>query len=578
MTLVDFLKTLRHSLVLIVSLAVLGAIVGFAVSSTNPPKYRSSSSVLVTTGLGNTASDLVQGSTFIEKLVASYALLARSEIVLKPVIAELGLDTTVGDLAGSVSANSTINTVVIDIGGDAASPEAAQELVASVTRHLTSAVREVSPEDADGNPTVRVTTIESASLPSAPFEPNKRLWAVIGGILGLALGVGIAILRRLFADTVTSANDVAALTEVPVVGEIPEARKARNPVAALLNDPVSVDSEAFRGLAANLNFIAVDGGLRSIVVTSGSASESKTTTAVSLALTMAENGARVLLIDGDLRSPSVAPVTGLDGTVGLTSILIGENSLEESVQAWGYEGLDVLTSGMRAPNPAQLLRSTAMATLVQSSREQYDMVIIDSAPILSVTDPIWLGHMVDGVLLTTVARRTRVRYLQRALLALADANVAVVGVVLSRTSRRTRAAYGFQQEERRTVFTRFLPGRKSRKGPTASEELRTLTDLAEGDHADYASQFEETDFERYLKDEALLERTADTAPEAERVEGDMKDQTNLDPVGESEPEVAPSDDSVEDDAAQPQPDVVGDDSHDPSTKRPAPTTGAIEAS
>lgn len=442
MSLLDFAKTLRRYWILIVGLTLIGAVLGYTISSLNPERYRSTSSVLVTAAAGNTASELVQGSTYIEKLVASYALLAKSQLVLDPVIDELHLDVSARQLAGSVDATSTLNTVVIDISGSAASPEGARDLVDAVTTHLVNAVRDISPRDGDGEPTVKMTTIESASLPSAPFEPNKRLWAVIGGLGGFVLGLAFALARRLFADTVTTDHDITKIADVPVIGEIPEARRGTNPVQAVLTDPMSTNAEAVRALAANLSFIGVDGGLRTLVVTSGSASESKSTTAAALALTLAENGARVLLIDADLRSPSIADLTGLDGAVGLTTTLIGERTLEESVQNWGYPGLDVLTSGVRAPNPVQLLRSNAMERLVRRAASSYDAVIVDSAPVLHVTDAVWLGHMGDGVLVTCYSGKTRVSALERTFDTLTDANVAVVGMILTRTPRRWRRAYG----------------------------------------------------------------------------------------------------------------------------------------
>lgn len=436
---------------IILVLGLVGGIIGFTFASMSPPKFRSSSSVIVTAGVGSTASELVQGSTFIEKLVANYALLARSEIVLQPVIEDLELDTTVNSLAGSVTATSTLNTVIIDVSGVGATPSAAKELAASVTENLIRAVREISPKDSADRPTVRMTTIEFANLPGAPFEPNKRLAALSGVLLGLAIGIVYAVLRRTFAETVTSAAELSGISEVLVLGEVPDARRQNSTVAALLTDPLSIDAEALRALSANLSFIGVDGGLRSLVVSSGSMGEGKTTTAVALALTLAEIDSRVLLIDADLRHPSVADTAGIDGSVGLTSVLIGSASLADAVVEWGLPGLSVLPSGPHAPNPAQLLRSDAMAGLVAAAHRDYDVVVIDSAPVLAVTDALWLGHMVDGVLLVAAHRRTHVRSLQRTLLALADANVVVLGVVLSRVPRRSRAAYGVDASTRKSA-------------------------------------------------------------------------------------------------------------------------------
>ncbi len=442
MTVSDFLRTLWKNWVLIVVLGIAGAAVGYGVSATNPSQFRSSSSVLVTTGLGSTAQELVQGSTYIEKLVASYAELAGSELVLEPVIEELGLDTTVRQLSGRVSATAELNTVIINVSAVAGSPEEAQAVAASVTRHLATTVAELSPQDASQEPTVRLTTIESASLPQQRFEPNTRLWAIIGGALGGFSGVVIALLRRFVADVVSSPADVASTTDVPVLGEIPEARRGRSTTETILNDPRSIEAEAYAALSANLSFVGVDEGIRSVVVASGSSAEGKSTSATGLAIALADPSKRVLLIDADLRSPSIDKVTGLDGSLGLTSALVGSASLADVAQPWGVDGLHVVTSGPQAPNPAQLLRSEAMRSLLRDATDHYDLVVVDSAPLLSVTDAVWLGHMTDGLLLVVQRRRTRVRSLTRTLLTLSDAKVPVAGIVLNRVARKTRSTYG----------------------------------------------------------------------------------------------------------------------------------------
>ena len=442
MTLHDFFRALLKNWIVIVALVLVGGVGAYAYATTLPEKYRSSSSVMVTTGLGSTAQELVQGSTYIEKLVASYALLARSEIVLEPVINELDLDTTVAKLAGSVSATSTLNTVIIDISAVAGDPTSAQQLTASVTRNLAKAVADVSPHDGSGQSSVTLTTIESASMPNARFEPNTRVWGAVGAFLGLAAGVLFALLRRYFADVITSPGDLALISDLPIVGEIPESRRGRSIATTIIEHPLSVEAEAFGALSANLNFVRVDGSLRSLVVTSGSPGEGKSTAALSLALILAAPSKKVLLIDADMRSPSLAAMTGLDGSVGLTSVLVKDVNFDDAIQSWGTDGLFVLASGPSAPNPAQLLRSDALKSLIVQATTEFDMVVIDSAPMLSVTDAVWLGHSTDGVLVVARRGKTKVRSFGRTLLALADAKVPVIGVVLSRMPRRTRAAYG----------------------------------------------------------------------------------------------------------------------------------------
>ena len=450
MTLREYLTTLRRYWVGIAVLTVLGGVVAYGAASAAETEYQSSTSVLLTSELGGTGSDLVQGSTYVQNLVASYVLLATSEKVLQPVIDDLGLDTTPRALAGSVSADSPINTVLINIHVVGPNPSQVATIADAVTKSLSKAVSDVSPTIAGSGPAIRLSTMQSATVPSVPVAPNKRRWVAIGMAVGLLAGVGSALLRRTFGAAINDAADVARVTEVPVVGEIVEARRGTTLPAAVLENGLGLQAESLRGLTANLNFLGIGGGLRSLVVTSASPAESKSSIATSMAVVLAEASHRVLLVDADLRAPTLHLLTNLDNTIGLSTVLIGKDSVELAAQQWGHEGLHVLTSGPLAPNPSQLLNSDAMRKLLENAWHSYDYVIVDSAPLLSVTDAVWLGHMVDSVLLIARRGKTKPRSLHKALDALAASHTTVAGVVISRVTRRSKPGYGYTVAEQRS--------------------------------------------------------------------------------------------------------------------------------
>ncbi|NYD68421.1 polysaccharide biosynthesis tyrosine autokinase [Agromyces atrinae] len=446
MSLNEYLKSVSRRWLMIVLLAALGAAGGYAMAAATPDVYRSTSSVLLTSENGGSAAELVQGTAYIENLVSSYVLLADSELVLDQVIDDLDLDMSTARLAGQITAGSPLNTTVIDLSVVDGTAEGAQRIARSVTTHLSLAVSEVSPTSPDGTPTVRLTTIQSASLPSFPIAPNTRLMVALGAAVGLVLGLVYAIIRGLVSQPITDPREIAHLTDDPVVGEVVLAKRDSTLPARVLIDPQGLEAESLRTLAANLTFLTVDGGLRSFVVTSASPGEAKSSIAASLALTLAESSQRVLLIDADLRRPTIATLTQLDDAVGLTGVLIGQYDLDVAVQRWAHDRLDVLTSGAVPPNPTQLLSSDSMQHLIEQASAEYDVIIIDSPPLLAVTDAAWIGRITDGALVVARYNKTTARALTHLFEKLESAGVRMLGVVISCVPRRTRARYGYVAE------------------------------------------------------------------------------------------------------------------------------------
>ncbi len=441
MTLVDYVTTLRRSWRLVLVMVVLGAVLGYAYASNQPFTYRATSTVLVSADRAGSAADLVQGSTFVENLVSSYAQMATSELVLQPVIDRLDLPGTPRQVARSITADTPLNTVLININVVGGDPERTAAIANDVADELAVAVSKVSPV-VEGQPSVRVTTIQSASEPKVPIAPNKRRLTALGLMLGLALGIGLAFVRRVLGGRVNDQTDVAQLTSTPTVGEIVEAKRGTSLPAAVIQNPRSAEAESLRGLAANLHYLTFDGGMRSLVITSASPGEAKSNIASALALIMAEGSGRVLLIDADLRSPSVDALTGLDNTIGLSSVLVGDYDFSAAVQTWAGSRVDVLTSGPVPPNPGQLLTSDGLRAVLAEAGALYELVVVDAGPIMLVSDAVWLGHLVDRVLVVAQYGKTRTKSLSAALDALSAGGVAAGGVVISRVRRR-RATYAY---------------------------------------------------------------------------------------------------------------------------------------
>ncbi len=213
-----------------------------------------------------------------------------------------------------------------------------------------------------------------------------------------------------------------------------------------LSDPRSPVAEAYRSLRTNLEFSSLDEPLRTMVVTSPAPEAGKSTTLANLAVTLAQAGKQVILVDCDLRRPSLHDIFGVPNATGLTSVILDDITSTPPLRETGVAGLRLLTSGPLPPNPAELLGSRRMAGLIQTLREQADMVLFDAPPVIAVTDAAILASQVDGVLLVLNAGVTRREHAQRARAALDKVNARLVGTVLNNVKLDT-SLYGYYSNQ-----------------------------------------------------------------------------------------------------------------------------------
>jgi capsular exopolysaccharide synthesis family protein len=439
MELSDYLAALSKRWKTIVALILLGAIAALVYANLSTPLYRSTSSVFVSSNRGETAGELAQGSTYTQNLVASFTQLATKPVVLDPVIEELGLDSTSAQLATAVTAETPLNTVLINISAVSESPATAADIANGVAASLADVVMAMGPQTEGGSPSINLSTVATAQEPEFAFSPNTRLLVAIGGLAGLVLGVVVALARQLLDSRIHDADDVTRLTEIPVLGTIPRTRAAESSSIVLRSDPHGNVAETYRLLATNLDFLNPDKSLRSIVVSSPLPKEGKSTTAVNLALAAAERNQRVLLVDADLRRPTIAEYCGIEGGVGLTTVLSNRAELASVVEPW--QTIDVLPCGAVPPNPNQLLNSETMAHLIKELTRIYDFVVIDSPPILLVADALPLARLTDGAVIVTQLHKTRRGQLSKALSALDGVGALALGVILTGSKAVSRTAY-----------------------------------------------------------------------------------------------------------------------------------------
>jgi capsular exopolysaccharide synthesis family protein len=291
-----------------------------------------------------------------------------------------------------------------------------------------------------------VSIIDPALVPRSPVSPNMPFNLTIGLVLGLILGVGFVFLKEALSSSIKSPEDLrkAGYVTLAVVAIMYNAvrkiskrkrinvyGKSIDAFIIAISDPMSPISESFRGLRTNLQYSQVDKPIKSILVTSANPSEGKSIVSANLAVTYAQAGKRVLLVDADLRKPNIHNGFDLPKKPGLTTVLFGERSFMDAVQKTVVENLDILTSGTIPANPADLLGSQKMHVLIDAFQNEYDLVIFDSPPALAATDASIIGTAVDGVLIVVASKKTRTEDLDATRDSIESVNGKVLGVVLN---------------------------------------------------------------------------------------------------------------------------------------------------
>lgn len=422
-------------------MVLLATAAGALVTALSTPVYRADVEVFVSLREGGGTSNAYQGNLFSQERVKSYAKIANSPAVTGAVVRQLQLDLTPDQLADKISATAPTDTVLVNLTVRDPSAVRARDIANTAATQFAKVVGDLErPAPGQASP-VTVTVVRPAGLPVAPVSPRPVVNIALGLLSGLALGVGLAVLRETLDTSIKTSDDLEKITGSSALGVIsydPQAQ--RNPLVSQL-DSRTGRGEAFRTLRTNLRFVDIDHPLRAVVITSSVAGEGKSTTAANLAITLASAGVRVILVEGDLRRPRLADYMGLDGSVGLTDVLIGRSTLDDVLQPWGNSALALLASGALPPNPSELLSSAQMSDLIATMRGRADIVLIDAPPLLPVTDAAVLGRECDGALVIIRHGKTTREQLSRSLGALSSAGARVLGTVLNMAP--TGSAHGY---------------------------------------------------------------------------------------------------------------------------------------
>jgi len=488
---------IRHWLGAIVGGALLAAVIAFVVTSHLPPVYQASVTLMIQQSPSSGASEYTEVLAS-ERQARTYAEIAKEEMIVQTVVERLGLDIAPGEVADMVSVELVPNTQLIRVSVEDSDPYRAPRIANGIAdvlieqnqalqdaRYADSLnnVREQMDEmtalmaetqaaiDALGTPTTSEEQAELARLqtnlagyrnsyagllqsyeqmrlaarsadnivilrraqePARQVKPPAARNALLAGLAVAVLALGVISLIDYLDDTIKTPDDVSQLLNMGTLGAVGKLENG-NEELVTLSHPLSPMSEAFRRLRTNIRFASIDRPIKTLLITSADATEGKSLTTSNLAISMAQSGLKVIILDADLRRPRMHEIFGLHPQGGLTGALLDGNP-DGRLQPVQVEGLEVLPAGELPPNPAELLGSRRMRELLDLLSQRADIVLLDSPPVLPVTDAAVLAREMDGVLLVVDSGHTRRGAVQQAIESLRQVGANVIGVVLNKVA------------------------------------------------------------------------------------------------------------------------------------------------
>lgn len=393
MTILDLVRIMRSNFKLLLLATLLGTLLAAAYTMTLPVQYTTNSTVQV---IGGNSQDM-NSATISEQLATSraayYAKLASSQGVSDRIVQQSKGGLAPGDF--SVAGASSDNSATVTLTAVSATPAKAQRAADLARSALAAEAKYLETLGSVNKTTIyEVFPITTAAKPSTPSSPSWPFNLAAGALLGFLGGIAVVVLRKQLDSRVRHSDEVEKLTGAGVLGVIPRAKNLANERRGGLGD-LGTTAEAFRMLRTNLRYVSTDEPPRSLVITSAVQGEGKSTIAANLARVLAAAGQSVVLVDTDLRRPTVHETFGVENLVGLTEVLTGQAPLREVIQQGDHKNLAVITAGRVPPNPSELLGSRRMSAVIEALAERY-FVVLDAPPLLPVTDAGLLAVAADG--------------------------------------------------------------------------------------------------------------------------------------------------------------------------------------
>lgn len=450
MTISDVLRAIKkHWIVEIVLFCVVvGVVAGKTFTAT--PVYTTNTEILAqynhASSTGDSTATNQQQYANGSSPVSLYPDLVKSDEILQSVIDNLGLHTTPTGLRSSVSAAVNDTSSIVYVYATDSDPKQTVRIVKEVVKQL----KKKASSMAGTGFNVSFATIQAPVEPTVASSPNVKANLAIGVVAGLIIAMLGAVLREMFDKGINDASDVQSIVRDPVLASVPKAHTVSNGVPAVITKPRGRAAEEVRRLTTNISFVTPKdlNQPNVIIVTSANPREGKTTVSVNMAAAFAEKGKSVLLIDADVRHPSVAPALGMNSGVGLVSLLAGEVSAKEAIQPYWKSYLQVLPAEEQKSPSGIILGSDAMRQLIDQAAERYDYVIVDTAPMTVANDAAVFAEK-GGVLLLVVGQGVaQKKSLREVVKEFRISKTAIRGVVLNMVSVNNagRSSYYYYED------------------------------------------------------------------------------------------------------------------------------------
>lgn len=332
--------------------------------------------------------------------------------------------------------------------------------------------------------TGNIRIIDRAEVPQSAVKPRKKLNILLAMIVGLTLGIGLAFLFEYLDNTIKTPEEIKRYLDIPYLGPVPaismngreDGHKDHSPELEAAHSPKSTASEAYRGIRTNILFSSADTEPQVLLVSSAGPQEGKTMTSANLAITMAQAGSRVALIDCDLRRPKVHKIFNMSREQGMSNILVGKLEVNEALQQAAIPNLFVIPSGPVPPNPSEILGSSRMQDLIAGLRQNFDRVLIDSPPITAVTDAAVLTRSIDGAVLVIRSNDKSRELVRESLGKLRSVDAPILGAVLNGVDTSKNSYYYYQ-------YSYYYYGEDSAKKKRTKKRKRSRDSYGQNENA-----------------------------------------------------------------------------------------------
>lgn len=381
------------------------------------PKYEASVKLFAgkTEGVQSDYSDKELESY--SSIMNTYIELIKTNDFMNKIIDEVNLDTTPKELMNSLKFIIKGNTPIIEIKYLSSDSQVAEDVISAIIENFEVSVKEVI---------LNTYTKVVDSVEVSELSQGRATKIILGGFIGLLIGFGIVFLLELLDDTVSKKGDLEKVLPIPILGQVPLVKDENN-------KPTSSFIEAYRGIRTKLEYSSVDKKIKTLMITSAELAAGKSSVSLNLASVLSQGGKKVIIVDCDLRKPSIHIKFGLTNNKGLTDYLIGKIKLSEAIRKVN-NNLEVITSGNRATDPSNIIGSKAMEKFINELNEIYDYVIIDTPSIKNINDGLELASKCDGVIYVVKAEKTKKDDIIEGYRELEGINANIIGSILNGVS------------------------------------------------------------------------------------------------------------------------------------------------